>query len=329
MTAPIGVGIVGTGKHGARYAAHVLRDVPGLRLAAISRRDAARGRAQADEWGARFHADWRALVADPEVEAVVSVVPPTQNRAIAEATARAGKALLVEKPLAATVADAWAIVAAVRVAGIPCLMAHTLRWNAVVRAVREALPLLGGLYALAVNQRFEPSPLEWLDRPELSGGGITLHTGVHSFDLVRFLTGREVVAVGCRMARVHTRRTEDNFAAVLELDRPETLVTVSGCRATAGRSGLIDAAGAEGQLVGDHQLHFAYRVRGLERTAIALPPPAATVREALAAFVRLVRDGEEPGVRPEDGARAVAIAEACARAAATGTTVAVASPDPT
>ena len=56
----------------------------------------------------------------------------------------------------------------------------------------------------------------------------------------------------------------------------------------------------------------------MERTAVELPAPTPTVREALAAFVRLVRHGEAPPVALADGVRAVQIAEACLRSAATG-----------
>src|SRR5262249_37252305 len=142
---------------------------------------------------------------------------PALHRPIAEEVAAAGKALLIEKPLATNGADATFIVRRLRATGIPCLMAHTLRWNTVVRALRAHLADLGPLRALVVNQRFEPSPLDWLDRPELSGGGILLHTGVHSFDLVRWLTGAEVTRVWCRTARAVTVHTEDNFIATLEL----------------------------------------------------------------------------------------------------------------
>jgi predicted dehydrogenase len=325
VSAPFPVGLVGAGKHGQRYLHHILADVPELRVVALSRHDVERGAAQARELGGRFHADWRALVADPAVAGVVAVVPPSLHRSIAEAVATSRKALLIEKPLATTSEDAAAIVRSLRDAGVPCLMAHTLRWNTVAAALRERLPGLGPLRALVVNQRFEPSPLGWLDRPELSGGGILLHTGVHSFDLVRWLTGHEVSRVWCRSARTITVNTEDNFLATLELDGSDALVAVGGSRATAGRSGLVDVACRDAQIVGDHQQHWLHLVRGLERFPVDLGPPAPTVREVARAFARLVLDDERPHVRPEDGARAVAIAEACMRSAAAGTPMAVAS----
>jgi predicted dehydrogenase len=318
VSAPFPVGLIGAGKHGQRYLNHILADVPELRVAALSRHDVERGAAQARELGCRFHADWRELVGDPAVAGVVAVVPPSIHRSIAEAVATAGKALLIEKPLATTSADAATIVRCLRHAGVPCLMAHTLRWNAVVSAVRERLPELGPLRALVVNQRFEPSPLGWLDQPELSGGGILLHTGVHSFDLVRWLTGHEVTRVWCRTARAITVNTEDNFLAILELAGNDALVAVGGSRATAGRSGLVDAACRDAQLVGDHQQHWLHLVRGLERFPVDPGPQTPTVREVVRAFARLVLDGDRPRVSPEDGARSVAIAEACMRSAIDG-----------
>lgn len=321
---PIGIGLIGAGKHGQRYIRHIRNDVPALTLAALTRRDATAGRTQAHELDCRFHADWHDLIADPRVDAVVAVVPPTLHLEIATAVAAAKKPLLIEKPLGVTGAVATEIVRLVRAAGVPTIMAHTLRWNAVARAVRDRLPALGALRALYVNQRFEPSQLGWLDDPAVSGGGMILHTGVHSFDLVRFLTDREVTRVWCRTRRAVTLRTEDNFTAQLELDGSAALVTVNGCRATLGRSGLVDVAAEKGQLVADHQLGFAYTVQALERTPLALPQtPVNTVCEALVAFVEAIRGRASPIVALEDGARAVLIAEACARAASMEGPVAV------
>jgi predicted dehydrogenase len=319
--APVAVGLIGAGKHGQRYAQHVVNDVPELRLAALSRQDHARGAEQASALGCRYHTTWSALVDDPGVEAVVAAVPPSLHPEIAGAVARVQKPLLIEKPLATTGAAAAEVVRVLRAAAVPCLMAHTLRWNAVVDAIRARLPALGPLRAVLLNQRFEPSTLGWLDDPAVAGGGIILHTGVHSFDLVRWLTGCEVARVTCRTVRAATVRTEDNFLAVLELEGSDALVAVNGSRATLGRSGLIDVAGAEGQLVGDHQLGWCFGIRGLERTPVPIHEQLPTVREVLRAFARLLVAGEQPRTSLEDGARAVLVAEACYRSARLGEAV--------
>src|SRR6266478_2646935 len=108
----IGVGVIGGGKHGERYLRHVPGAV-GLRLVALARRDRERGEPQARAAGCRFYARGEDLIADPDVGAVVLVVPPTLTVRFATAAAAAGKALLIEKPLAPTLAGCAMIAAAV------------------------------------------------------------------------------------------------------------------------------------------------------------------------------------------------------------------------
>jgi predicted dehydrogenase len=314
----IGVGVIGAGKHGERYLRHAHRDVDALTVAALARRDHAAGRTQAAAIGCAYHEAWEALVDDPAVALVIAVVPPTLHLAIARRVAAAGKALLVEKPLAPSGAAAREIVDLVHRSGIRAVMAHTLRWNGVVRTVRAALGDLGPLRALGMTQRFEPSRLAWLDQPEESGGGMLLHTGVHCFDLVRFLTGAEVLRVTCWTRATVTRRTEDNFAALLELDRSEALVTVTGSRDSRARAGLIDAAGTRGQVIADHQQSWGHVVRGTERSDLVLPEPVPTVRAVLESAAAHLQTGDPLPASLEDGARAVLIAEACARSGLTG-----------
>jgi predicted dehydrogenase len=313
----IGIGIVGTGKHGERYLRHVA-EVPGLRLVALCRRDRESGERQARQHGCRFHPEPESLIADPAVEAVILVVPPTLNLRFATATARAGKALLIEKPLATTLAECRAIGGAVAARGVTAMVAHTLRFNAVVAALRKALPQIGPLHAAVITQRFEPSALSWLDRRAVAGGGIILHTGVHSFDLLRYVTGREAARVSACAARVMTRETEDSFAAVVEMEGDGMLATVGGSRATAGRSGAIELAGREGQLVGDHVLGVAAKRVGTSASALEVGDPVSTVRATLEEFAVALATRRTPAITLADGAAAVALAEACYRSIQNG-----------
>ena len=317
----IGIGIVGTGKHGARYLAHI-GEIPALRLAAISRRDRAQGERQAASHGGRFHADPAALIADPAVDAVVLVVPPTLNVELATLAARAGKALLIEKPLAPTVAECRRIAAAVDAAGVPAMVAHTLRFNAVVCALRAALPSIGPLHGVVLTQRFEPSKLAWLDRRPEAGGGIVLHTGVHSFDLLRYLSGREALTVSAIANQIATVDTEDNFAAAITLEGG-LLAIVGGSRATAGRSGAIEIAGRDGQLTADHVHGVAARVVGAVRTSLEIGASIMTIPATLREFADALTARRLPEITLADGARAVAVTEACYRSIASGTPASV------
>jgi predicted dehydrogenase len=315
--APTPVGLVGAGKHGERYIRHIVEDVPELRLQLLFRRDRAAGREQAARVGARYVADLGELLASPEIEAVVIAVPPALHREICEAAARAGKAILLEKPLATTRAEGLAICDAVARAGVPFLAAHTLRFNSVVRAVRDEIGALGALHQVCLSQRFEPSSLPWIDDPRLSGGGNLLHTGVHSFDLLRFFTGVDPRSVVARARRVVTRNTEDDFVALFAFHTP-LLGSVAGSRATASRSGAIEVAGEHGQIVADHVHGWAARLRGSKSEPLVIAPPVPTVREALRAFARTIRDGSPPPITLADGLWALSMAEACYRSAGSG-----------
>lgn len=317
-SAKLGIGLIGTGKHGARYVRHILNDLPELQLVAIARRDAVKAAATGSELGVRAFTDYRELVRHDGVDAVVAVVPPTLHLDIVKCAAEAGRPLLLEKPAAPSLGEGRAMLDVLRSHPIPVMVAQTLRYNAVVRALAAELQSIGPIHALDLSQRFEPSPLPWLDEPAISGGGITLHTGIHLFDLMRVLTGLEADSVTCQMDRVHTRNTEDSFAATVRLGGGAALATVSCARTAGGRGGHVELSGERGTLIGDHVLHHAGRAVGTRMEQLALGMPAATVREVLADFARAVRSGSPMPVPLEEGLRAVAVADACYAAARSG-----------
>jgi len=310
------IGLVGLGAHGLRYARHLAAgDVEGARLVLVCRRDRARGESAAADLGVPFTDDYRRVLSDPSVDAVVIAVPCDRHSQIVPQALEAGKAVLVEKPLAPDAGAAAAILEASCRFRQPAMVAQTLRFNPVVRALRKRRSDLGTLRFVTLSQRFEPSGRLWLDEPE--AGGILRNTGVHSFDLVRYLTGLEVEEVTCFASRSVTRRTEDSFSAALRLSGG-ILAAVDNNRATEGRSGRIELVGEHGQIVGDHALHQLAEIRGTKWQSLELPPPVPTVRECLASFTAAVR-GESPVSIPlEEGLRAVEIVDACRVSAEAG-----------
>jgi predicted dehydrogenase len=320
----IGIGLIGVGKHGARYATHIMRDLADdLRLVAIARHNLEAGRRQAAQFGCRAYGDYRELIAAPDVEAIIVVVPPTVHPEIMEAAAAAQRPVLLEKPAAANLADGERILRVVRSAGIRVMVAHTIRYASVVPVLLRKREAIGPLHALRLSQRFEPSRPGWIDDPAVAGGGMTLHTGVHVFDLARLLSGLEADRVICEMTRVGTTYTEDNFAAVIRFGGGAVLADVAGSRATASRCGAIEMAGTHGQLIADHVFNTASIARGAVCTSLPVPPPVATVLEVLRDFTRALRSGGPMPIPLEEGLRAVAIADACYRSAASGKAVAV------
>lgn len=310
VSGSVGLGVVGMGRHGSRYVKHLLEGVPGCHLAAVSRRDEVVGRAFAERHGVPFFADWRELVARPEVEAVVAVTPPGLNREICLTAALAGKPMLIEKPLSLTVAEGREMVGAARTAGVALMTAQTLRFTPVLERLRATLPLIGPLEYLCLVMRAERPPHHWLADPAQAGGGVLLEIGIHLLDLIRYLTGEEAVEAAGEMLQRHTTRVEDLAQVRFRLASGlPCYVEVS--RVSGGRVCRAEAVGQKGQLLADVDRSLLTRTEGRAIVAAESVPDRPTVVMVLEAFARSLTTGTPVPVSGEDGLCAVAMAEAC------------------
>ncbi len=303
------VGIIGTGKHGSRYANHVCTDVPGLELVAICRRSP-KGVSQAARWQCVLHNKIEDLVVDPAVEAVISVVPPSLNLTIARACAAADKPLLLEKPLAANLDEARAIVRLTEEDGLRLTVGQTLRYNRVIRLFRRHLTELGTLYTVSVNQRIEPSTLAWHEEPALAGAGVSYHTAVHIFDALRFITGLEIRRVMAMTGNRHNKTLEDSLQALIEMENGVQGV-IDCSKVGQARSGRFEFVGREGQLVGDQIYNICERIRHTSRTPLDPGKPVGTIIPLLHDWRDfLLNLGPNP-ISGYDGFKAVAVCDAC------------------
>jgi predicted dehydrogenase len=322
--AKLRLAVIGAGKHGSRYAAHAAKDVEGLELAAVCRRDSSKGEALAADLGCDFDADAERLLKRPDIDAVVLALPPALLPGLVSLAAAERKRIVVEKPVATTVEAGLAMLACIEDSGVYCIPGHTLRFNTAVVHLESEIASLGRLDSLLFTQRFPPQPeLVWLDTPAESGGGNILHTGTHCFDLLRWLGRSEIRSVAAQSRSVCTRNTEDHFMAVLEMDRPGLLAQVACSRTTQSRNGLIEATGENGQLIVDHVLGRGYRLSSRGREELDIAAPAMTVRALLERVVEDARRDAAPPMTFRDGLAAVAVAEAAALATASKTFEAV------
>jgi predicted dehydrogenase len=312
------VGIIGTGKHGSRYARHLIDDLAGsFRLAAISRRSENEGARQARAWRATLYPDWRDLVAAPEVEVVISATPPSLNPAIARWCAEWRKPLLLEKPLATDYPEALRLVALFAARGVPLTIAQTLRYNGVVLALKGLLPEMGRLLALSACHRLEPATLPWLEEPAVAGGGVIYHTAVHLFDALRFICGEEIVRLRASAATVHTRHLEDLVTAEIVLAGGARGVVDAGKLAPA-RAGRFELVCAGGQLQGDQIHGWLQRLDGglcRDLSPVAAGPTLPPLLRDWHRF--LLGQGENP-ISGEEGLAAVRLCHACHRSIASG-----------
>jgi len=125
-------GLVGTGYWADSVHAPALATTPGARLAAVWGRDANAAGALAARHGAAGYADFDAFL--DRVDAISFAVPPDVQAPLAIRAAQAGRHLLLEKPIALSVADADAVVAAVESSGVASVVFFTWRFNREIRA---------------------------------------------------------------------------------------------------------------------------------------------------------------------------------------------------
>jgi myo-inositol 2-dehydrogenase/D-chiro-inositol 1-dehydrogenase len=191
------VGLIGYGAWG-RHHARALLAAPSARLAAIvARGDASAAQAAADHPGVPVLRDAAALLRDAAIEAVVVAVPNAQHAAVALAALAAGKHVLLEKPMALTLADCDALISAAHRSGRVLTIGHELRVSrqwAPIRALIEQ-GAIGALRHAAVTLfRFpyrQGSGAWRYDRAAV--GSWILEEPVHFFDLLLWY-GRELGA---------------------------------------------------------------------------------------------------------------------------------------
>lgn len=320
--APVGIGLIGLGRHGMRYAQHLREFASDAALVAVSRRDAIRGAEFAAVHRVRFHHDYHALIADPDVEAVIVVTPPALTSSICMAALQAKKPLLIEKPLACTGATAKAMAEAAETAGVPLMTAHTLRFDSTIQALKTEVSKTRQAHYMALTYRLERNIVVSKDPSEYQQRGILLEIGTHLFDLIRFLTEDEVVEVWCELERPSREITESRALVSLRTRRNlPCIVDVS--RVSTARVSRAEWIGPHAHISADWVQHRLCRIGAEQRVEEWSVPPCHTVVETIRAFLTALKRGGPMPITGWDGYQAVAIADACYEAAQTGHVVRV------
>ncbi|MCK9996879.1 MAG: Gfo/Idh/MocA family oxidoreductase [Candidatus Krumholzibacteria bacterium] len=309
------IGVLGAGTHGERYVRHALLDVPGMTVTALCRRTEELGRKLATQYGIRYHAEPDGLIKDPEVDGVVVCTPPSSHFELARAVLASGKPLLLEKPMTGLLTEAERLAELDTESPRPLMLAQPLRWNPVILKVRQLWSSLGRVHHIRLAQRLAPTTLEWQQNPDETVGGSVLLTGVHIFDLARFLSGREFMTVDSRQRQVLNPVVEDFFLARASLsDGIQVSLEVS--KYTRSRACWLEAVGEEGQIMADYLDGGIILRQGRDEEKFDISAATPTLPLVLKDWLAAVRDGSPPPVTVKDGLATIRMAEACYRSAA-------------
>lgn len=322
---------VGVGGFGRSWAELVAR-APGVEPVAVVDSDpGARSWAEGMQGlppGTAFSAFDEALAA-VEAEAVLLVTPPATHHPLGLAALAAGKHVLMEKPLAVSLAEGEALVAAAADAGRVLMVSQNYRFRAPARAVQAAVLAgeIGRLLHVSIMFRRDTRTLWPADNFRYAmRHPLVLDMAIHHADLLRMVTGQEATAVEARGWRVPDSpyRHDPAVAALLSLsggasalyqgtwasDGPDT--SWNGEWEVLGETGLLRWTGGM-----DDPLTGAVTISGWGGRAQPLPlPTLAAVDRAgsLAAFRRAVAMGEEPESSGRDNLGSLNIVLAMAEA---------------
>ncbi len=330
----LGIGVVGLGRLGRVYARDLATRIPQARLVAVADIDACAARESAEEFEVPLHtADPLALIAAPEVEAVVIVSPTNTHKELVLAAAARGKPAFCEKPPALSVADAEEMRDAAARAGSFVQMGFMRRFDpGYVAAKRQLAAGAIGTAVLFKSTSRDPhrTSLEYAD--PRSSGGMILDMGIHDFDLARFFMGE--------VRSVHTIAGTLAFpelCSVGDIDNAVVSLTFAD-----GRLGVVDLSrnGVYGYDISTELLGTAgtLRIGYLRETPLFVMTRNSVAHDTVPFFMERferaytlqlqdfavnVLENKRPAVTLDDGVAALRIAAAARRSMETGATVAV------
>jgi predicted dehydrogenase len=265
--------------------------------------------------------DLESVLSSDEVEAVIVSTPHYLHAPLGIAAARAGKHVMVEKPIACTLEQADALIAACREEGVLLSVCLVSRYTP--EAVRAKVLIeqgaIGRITALKFHGASNKADSYWTGgftgrvqttwrKSKLeSGGGILIMNFVHDIDRLRYITGLEAVRVYAEHDTFNTdTEVEDWITVSIRYDNGALGTLLASSCARGGESTGNRIYGTEGQIVfgrGGMRVYTDLEVEGLERgawTEISLPR-VDTRQVYLERFAQAVRSGTPPDIPGEQG----------------------------
>ena len=341
MAEPVRFGVFGSGFMGQTWARVIARHVPEATLVAVSG-----GRGAADL--AREHGvqalERDELLGRVDIDAVVVATPVPTHRPLAEAAARAGKHVIVEKPMTNTRADADAMVAAADAADVRLAVVSQHRFRGAPMAAKAVIDAgrIGSIRMIRIfgpNAGWDIPPESWNSQREQVSP--YMDWGAHACDIVRWLTGAEATLAMAQFASYTDIPPADQSSmALYTLDNGvlvQIWLTYELSPPSLGSAMQMLIAGSDGiiELDAYGTVRLATPAGGWQ-TVFEQPPfdpldAEDAVRlqayaEQLRDLIGAIADGRDPQVSGRQGANTTSWLEAAERSAATGESVRLSIP---
>jgi UDP-N-acetylglucosamine 3-dehydrogenase len=335
---PLAVGVIGLGYAGRTHT-HAYAQIPGVRVVALAGQEPDRLAELGAQYGIPYlYHDYQDLLARDDLDAISVCTPNALHAPIAIAASQAGKHVLVEKPMALSLAEADAMIAAARAAERVLMVAHNLRYQPVYEAIKRIVAdgLIGrplaarGVFMHAGPDEFWGATSDWFWQEQAAGGGALLDMGIHMIDLLRWFIDEPVVEVEAMTARLAKPTFADDNAFVLLRFAGGAIASMQASWTARpfpdrevvihGERGHVALGRAQGEPPALHVQDGGPETA--RKVDIALPAVSALVNPFVH-FLRVVREGIPPLTSGEEGRATLAVTLAAYEAARSGCKVAL------
>jgi UDP-N-acetylglucosamine 3-dehydrogenase len=309
------VGVVGLGIAGGRHLAAYASDRR-VQITAVSDVDRSRGEDAAERFGASYYHDYEELL-ESDVDAVSVCVPHSLLAPVAVRSAQRGKHVLLEKPMATSVAEADSVIAAFEEWDTLLMVGFVHRFRDEALRAKEALRqgAIGEPYLVIDRSSIGGDSLApaWIWDPAQSGGGVLFYSGVHSVDRVRWLAEDEVAGLTATTARLaHVADVEDYAVGTMRFGRGLMATFIQNFTPlAAGSRWDTEVYGSEGSLFMRTGVGFEIHTQG-GKTEHKATDDLRFLRQAQE-FVSSIAESRAPCVGGADGRAALAVVEAMYR----------------
>lgn len=255
---PVRFAILGFGHHAVRRLLPAFANCRHAVLSGMWRRDQAAAAQNAAAYKIPHNFPTReALCTSPEVDAVFITSPDAMHKDDLLLAARNGKAILCEKPVAMTAAEAREMAAAAKAANVLYGVAQNFRYNRSLEWMRDKIKAGHiGRPQLAHAEFAYPAdraPRKWIMDPTLACGGPIADVGVHCIDALRFVLGEDVRSISTLASKTHAH---DNVEAIasLQLEMTGGILANVTTSARAPYRTLVEITGSDGVLIAENGL---------------------------------------------------------------------------
>lgn len=320
-------GLIGCGDVARKRVAQAIQDDPQSSLLAACRRDEAKLGDFCDAFRVpRRYSSAEELLGDREIHAVYIATPVREHLALTVAAARAGKHVLVEKPMAMNAAECDTMITACHRAGVRLGVAYYRRFYPMVHRIQDLIRSgeigtpLGVSAVTSTPLAMQPGEEGyWRAILQHGGGGALMDVGSHRLDLFRYFFGEPVVVKAICETVAADYEAEDT--AVLLLKFPGGMVGTLQCHFGCADPDQFIIQGTEGRLVaqplnGDR---LVVETRGRRRSE-KHPAPSNLCAPLVEDFVSAILQDRQPTITGEEGRQTSAVIDRAYADARAGST---------